>query len=92
LANDETLRAIRDLDSSVRTLADGLSRLTLTLGHHGAMLGQILEAVADQDEANPLVDALRALVAVCERNAAGIEQNTAGIERIERLLRPRPIT
>ncbi len=91
MANDETVRAIRDLDSSVRTLVEGLSRLTLTLGHHGAMPGQILQAVADREEDNAMVDTLQALVAVCERNATGIEQNTGSIERIEHLLRPRPI-
>ncbi len=79
LANDDLVRAIKDLDSSVRTLSAGLRQQSLTIAHVSAMTGQILEAVTNREEGSPLVDALRALIAVSE-------QNTAGIERIERLL------
>ena len=78
--SDDLAQKIGELDDSIRLLTAALQQQSRTLGHHGAMLGQILAAVTEREEESPLVEALRALVEVGEQNAAGIA-------RIEGLLR-----
>ena len=85
--SDEDTHAIQELTDAVETLTAGLSQLCQVLAHHGAMLSQILTAVADREEdgESPLITALTELIGLSDRHARSLDRIEDRLTRIEKL-------
>jgi len=85
VADQQVLEEIRDLRESVDLWNRGMMNIVESLGLQAKMLSQILEAVTyePENEASPLAELLKALVACADRHTDALAAIAAGIRRLE---------